>query len=158
MRLIATLLSTTLLFATGQSNLAKADAPNRVMNKVTRDQMAGLLRDFGYKTVPVDDRDGKYLKATVSDYDFRIYFRGCADDGCEGVQLSAGFDKSPKFNIAFANKWNNEHFYARANVDPTDGSFYFDYDFLVKGVTPQFVKSNMLLFVELLDDLESAAK
>jgi hypothetical protein len=158
MRLIAILLGATLLFAAGQSNFAQADTPIRVMNKMTRDQMAGLLRDFGYKAVPVDDKDGKYLKATVSDYDFRIYFRECADDGCEGVQLSAGFDKSPKFSVAFANKWNSEHSYVRANVDPSDGAFYFDYDFLVKGVTPLFVKSNMLLFVDLLDDLEGATK
>jgi hypothetical protein len=158
MRLVLILLSGALLFAGGLSNFAQADTPNRVMNKVTRDQMAGLLRDFGYKVVPVDERDGKYLKATVSNYDIRIYLRECADDGCEGVQFSTGFDKNPKFNIAFANKWNNEHFYARANVDPADGNFYFDYDFLVKGVTPQFIKSNVLLFVELLDDLESPAK
>jgi hypothetical protein len=158
MRILSILFGLSVLIAAAQSNFAQADTQNRIIDKITQAEMADILRDVGRPVEVVQGEKQKYLKTSISGYKVEIYFSDCNHDGCGGLQFSTGFDKAPKYTIAFANKWNNEHRYARAVVDPSDGAFYFDHDFLVKGVTQEFIKANLLLYGELLDDLDDAAK
>jgi len=157
MRILPLLLGASVLIAVAQSNFALAATDGPVINKITAAKMADILRDLGHTAEFIEEGKKKTLTTSVSDTKVYVYFNQCEDDGCEGVRFSVGFDKSPKFNIAFANKWNNEHSYARANVDPSDGTLYLDYDLLVKGVTPASIEASLLVYGELLDDLDEAA-
>ncbi|MGO9004250.1 MAG: YbjN domain-containing protein [Beijerinckiaceae bacterium] len=156
MRILSILFGASVLIAAAQSNFAQADT--RVINKITPAEMADILRGLGYPVEVAQGEKQKYLKTSISGSKVEVYFSDCKEDGCAGMQFSTGFDKAPIYTIAFANKWNNEHRYARAVVDPSDGAFYFDHDFLVKGVTQEFIKANLLLYGELLDDLYDATK
>ncbi|MGP0058465.1 MAG: YbjN domain-containing protein [Beijerinckiaceae bacterium] len=158
MRILSILLGASVLIAATQLNFAQADTQNHIITKITPAEMADILRDLGRPVEVAQGEKQKYLKTSISGYKVEIYFSDCKVDGCEGLQFSTGFDKAPKYTIEFANKWNNEHRYARAVVDPSDGTFYFDHDFLVKGVTPELIKANLLLYGELLDDLYDATK
>jgi hypothetical protein len=158
MRSLSILFGTTVLIAVAHSNFAQAETQNRTFDTISQTEMADILRGLGYSAEVAEEEKQQYLKTTISDYEVNVYFNGCKQDRCTGLRLSAGFDKAPNYTVEFANKWNYEHDYAYANVDPSDGAFYFDQDFLVKGVTEEFIKANLSLFVELLDELEDAAK
>jgi Putative bacterial sensory transduction regulator len=158
MRIFSILMGASILFGAAQLNFAHAEAQNRIIDKITQNEMADILRGLGHEVEIAQGEKEKYLKTTLSDYKVDIYFNGCGTDGCNGLQFSLGFDKAPNYTVEFANKWNNEHIYARANVDPSDGSFYLDYDVLVTGVRQEFVKANVALYEELIEDLDDAAK
>ena len=124
------------------------------MNKITQEEVAAFLRDLGYAAEIRQGQQSRYVKTDISDLKVAVYFYDCDADGCGALQLSTGFDKSPNLTIGLANTWNSQHRYARAYVDPSDGSFFFEYDFVMTGVTKDFLKDNLSLYQQQLVKLK----
>ncbi len=154
MRIHSILLGASVLLATMQAGFAQPAAQDGIIKKITLEVMEDILRKADYTVEIRQDGDTKYIRTTMLDYYVNINLRDCDKGGCGALGLSTGFDKSPKYTLEFANKWNFENNYAHANIDPSDGSFYLDYDFLVTGVKRDFIKESLSVYEERLQDFQ----
>ena len=158
MRILSVLLGAAILGAGVQGSFAQTGSHSEVMTKITPEAMAAVLRDAGYRAEIQQGKSTKYIRTAMAGYKVAVYFYDCEEDGCGAMQLSTGFDKSPRLTATLANKWNSEHRYARAYVDPSDGSFYFEYDFVATGITNAFIKDNLTLYEQQLGNLGKLEK
>jgi hypothetical protein len=104
MRILPILMGASVLLAVAQSSFAHAETQNRIIDKITLNEMADILSGFGYKVETVQGEKEKYLKTTLSDYRISVFLNDCGTEGCKGVQLSTWFDKAPNYTAEFANK------------------------------------------------------
>jgi hypothetical protein len=146
MRILSIFLGALILIAAPQIGFAKTGSPDSVMDRITREEMAALLRDAGYRAEIAQGKESKFIRTAMSGYKVAVYFYDCNDDGCAALQLSTLFDKAPNLTIHAANDWNAKHRYARAYIDTSDESLFFEYDFVLTGVTAKFIKDNLSLY------------
>ncbi len=146
MRILSIFLGASVLIAATQIGFADTGSRNAVMDKITQEEMAALLRDAGYRAEIAQGKESRYIRTAMAGYKVAVYFYDCTDDGCGALQLSTLFDKAPNLTIHAANDWNAQHRYARAYIDTSDDSFFFEYDFVLTGVTTKFIKDNISLY------------
>jgi hypothetical protein len=146
MRVVSIFLSVLLISTTASSGFAETGSRSAVFNRITQEAMASIVRDAGYRAEILKGKDSRYIRTAMSGYKVGIYFYDCNDDGCAALQFSTLFDKAPNLTVHAANDWNRQHRYARAYFDASDESFLFEYDFVVTGVTPAFIKDNLSLY------------
>jgi Putative bacterial sensory transduction regulator len=157
MRIYSLPLAASILLATMQASFAQSPPDDGVMNRITPEKMVEILQDAGYRAEIAQGQKSKFIRTGMSGYKVAVYFYDCHDDGCASLQFSTGFNKSEKYTASLANKWNSDHRYARAYVSGPDDGFYFEYDFVLTGVTAAFIKDNLSLYEQQLGMLEKEA-
>jgi len=146
MRVHSIFLGALVLFATPQLSSAETGTRSSIINRITQEDMADVLREAGYRAEIKQGKEQRYIRTAMSGYKVGVYFYDCNDEGCAALQLSTLFDKAPNLTIEAANSWNSQHRYARAYLDSSDGTFLFEYDFVLTGVTTAYIKDNLSLY------------
>jgi hypothetical protein len=146
MRILSIFLGALVLIVAPQIGFAETGSRGAVMDRITQKEMAALLRDAGYRAEITQGKESRYIRTAMSGYKVAVYFYDCTDDGCAALQFSTIFDKAPNLTIHVANSWNAQHRYARAYIDTSDESIFFEYDFMLNGVTTKFIKDNLSLY------------
>jgi len=107
---------------------------------MTREQVAGWLRDRGYPAeIKTDSTSGDtYVSSTVDGVTFGIYLYGCDGDVCPDIQYSAGWTGLSAVTPDQINVWNRDNRYVRAYVSKEGGVFgEYDVDIAAGGTWEQ---------------------
>jgi len=132
-----------------------------IVTGVTRDQVATILRDAGYRAEVVADQassTGPYIRTGIGGHTALVGFFNCTGETCAAIQFWSGFKKSPKFTPALVERWNNNIRYAKLHLT-NDGALHVEYDIYLKGgVSSDYIKSAALLYESLLARLDEFVK
>lgn len=81
---------------------------------ITRQEAADWLSGKGYPASVHPDSNGlSIITSKISGVTFDIYFFGCEQDRCKGIQYAAGWSGVSAASIAKVNSWNTEYRYLR---------------------------------------------
>jgi Putative bacterial sensory transduction regulator len=128
-------------------------APGGVISRIQPDDLAAILTAAGYRSEVQSDNSGKYVATTMSGYSVLVFPYDCKAQGCSSIQFWTGFSADPALDLEFANAWNTQWRFAKANLD-VQGNFIFTSDvFLDGGVTAENIKASAGLFDYLLGEL-----
>lgn len=140
---------------------AQALRADEIITNVTRDQVATILKDNGYRAEIVKDTSsssGAFIRTGMTGHTVVVVFFNCAAEKCSAIQFWTGFTKSPKFTPALIAKWNTEMRYAKTHLT-NDGGLHVEYDvYLGGGVSSEYVKSAIALYGNLLVRLDEYIK
>lgn len=132
-----------------------------IITSVTRDQVATILKDNGYRAEIVPQPSGSsgaIVRTGMSGHTVVVAFFNCNAEKCAAIQFWTGLRKSTKFTPALVQKWNTEIRYAKTHLTE-DGSLHMEYDiYLAGGVSPGYVKSAAALYGNLLARLDEYIK
>mgnify|MGYP001810044624 CR=1 FL=1 len=132
-----------------------------IVTSVTRDQVATILRDSGYRAEIIPNPsspNGAHIRTGISGRNVLVAFFNCTADNCAAVQFWTGFGKSPKHTPTLVEKWNSEIRYAKAHLT-SDGGMHLEFDiFLGGGVSSSYLKSAIALYGNLLSRLDEFVK
>src|SRR5262249_48892705 len=135
---------------------AFAEPAAELFSKFKPADLAGILRDAGYRAEVVTENNRSRIRTGMGGYTVVVYLYSCEDDGyCGSLQYSMGLTKSASYTLTIANKWNQEKRYAKAYLD-TNGNLYLEYDLSFRGgVTRETVAAAARLFDDLLGDFRT---
>lgn len=152
MRLFTTaILAAALSFAPTQG--ARADD---VIKSITPAQVADQLKALGYRAEIVEGQAARpFVRTGTGGHTVLILFYDCSGDSCGSVQFYVGYRKTPKFTLAFVDRWNSERRYGKAYLNQTSGDLRFEYDLDLRGgVSAGIVKQALALFEGMLARLD----
>ncbi|MGZ9092854.1 MAG: YbjN domain-containing protein [Rhodoplanes sp.] len=150
-RFIATMLAAVLSFALTQA----ASADDRIKG-ITPAQVADQLKTLGYRAEIVEGQAARPLVRTgAGGHTVLILFYDCSGDSCGSIQFYVGYRKTPKFTLAFVDRWNSERRYGKAYLNKTSGDLRFEYDIDLRGgVSAGSIKQGLLLYEGMLARLD----
>ncbi|SFC66657.1 YbjN domain-containing protein [Devosia psychrophila] len=101
---------------------------------------------LGTATLAAQPNGDPLIDGKIGDLGYQIYFKNCTNNAaCEDLNFYAGFGGT-KPTIAVINDWNRDKRFGRAYLDEVqDAAVEMDLD-LVKGVTPDYLASQMGLW------------
>ncbi len=128
-------------------------APGGVISRIQPEDLASILTAAGYRSQVQSDNTGKYVATTMSGYSVLVFLYDCKAQGCSSIQFWTGFGGDQALNLEFANAWNTQWRFAKANLDD-QGNFIFTYDIMLDGgVSAENIKVGAGLFDYLLGEL-----
>ena len=101
---------------------------------------------LGTATLSAQPNGDPVINGKIGDLGYQIYFKNCtATAACEDLNFYVGFgDTKPTLEVI--NDWNRDKRFGRAYLDEVqDAVIEMDLD-LVKGVTPEYLASQMGLW------------
>ena len=132
-----------------------------IITDVTRDKVAAVLRDNGYRAEIVAGQSaspGAIVRTAMGGHTVVVWFFNCTGETCSAIQFWTGYKKSPKLSEALVERWNSEFRYAKTHLT-SDGDLHVEYDvFLKGGVSSDYVKYAALLYDNLLSRLDEYIK
>jgi hypothetical protein len=137
------------------SSHSLAQPKPEILTSITSERLAAVLRTAGYRAEVATRSSGDpRLRTGLGGYNVTIDFYGCEEKKrCKSLQFYAGFKKDSKFTPKFVNAWNREKRYAKVYLDD-DAELNFEFDVSVDGgVTPEFLREQILLYERLLSQL-----
>lgn len=123
-------------------------------SRIQPEKLAEILTSAGYDSQVGSDQYGKYLSTNMSGFTVLVFPYDCQNTGCSSMQFWTGFGADPSLTVEFANAWNTQWRFAKANVD-SNGNFSLSQDvYFDGGVTPENIAGNARLFDYLLGELQ----
>lgn len=117
--------------------------------------LATLMRDAGFRTLLTTDAQGdpRIISAT-SVVTFSVYFYGCtANENCQSIQFSAGFDLKEGMTADQLNDWNTSKRYAKTYLDAeSDPYVQMDINLAHGGVSQMNMLYSLAIWNRLLSD------
>lgn len=139
--------------AGNSSNGSSANAGQQVVTQFTPDQVAGILRDAGYRAEIVHENEKYHILTGMGGYKVVLYLY-CNNGQCTSLDWDVSFTAAPKYTLTLVNKWNREKRYAKAYI-ANDGAFYLEYSLdFAGGVTKQTLASSASLFDSFVNGLD----
>src|SRR3569833_1529475 len=124
-----------------------------IITGVTIDEVATTLKDSGYRAEVVPDKSvsaGSYIRTGMGGRTVLVMLFNCTGAKCAAIQFWSSYAKSPKFSVAFVEKWNSDIRYAKAHLT-TAGGLHVEYDiYLGGGVSAGYIKAATVLYGNLL--------
>lgn len=150
-RFIAAMLAALLSFALMPP--ASADDP---IKNITPAQVADQLKTLGYRAEIVEGQATRpFVRTGAGGHTVLILFYDCSGDSCGSIQFFVGYRKTPKFTLAFVDRWNSERRYGKAYLNKTSGDLRFEYDIDLRGgVSAGSISQGLLLYEGMLARLD----
>jgi hypothetical protein len=132
-----------------------SNAPPQVFIQFKPDDLAGILKDAGYRAEMVHENGRYRIRTGMGGRRVTLYLY-CDDSGnCQSVTWELSFSASPDFTVTLCNKWNRDRRYAKAYID-TDGGIVVQYDVaFAGGVTKENVAESARLFERVVGVFDS---
>jgi hypothetical protein len=120
------------------------------LDRITPNQMAGLLRNRGHRADVVTENNRTRLRTQIGNRRVTVFFYACNDGGCQSIQYRALFERNERFTLAFVNAWNYEKRFAKTYID-SDGDLVLEWDVdFDGGVSVGFVSESVQTFQTML--------
>ncbi|MBL8571593.1 MAG: YbjN domain-containing protein [Phreatobacter sp.] len=120
------------------------------LDRITPNQMAGLLRNRGHRAEIVSENNRTRLRTQIGNRRVTVFFYACNDTGCQSIQYRALFERNDRFTHAFVNAWNYEKRFAKTYID-SDGDLVLEWDVdFDGGVTVGFISESVQTFQTML--------
>lgn len=127
-----------------------------MISKLSGEQLAGLMQDWGYKAaLSEDDYGDPMISTATSGAQYKVYFYDCSETqpkSCDNLMLSAGFIYEDDLEPGIANQWNLNNRYGRAYIDE-EGDPILERDIsLTGGVSEANLKEQFRIWDDSLGD------
>lgn len=131
-----------------------------MITKLSGEQLAGLMKGWGYKAeLSEDDYGDPMISTATSGAQYKVYFYDCSETKpkrCDSIMLSAGFIYEQDMEPAIANQWNLDNRYGRAYID-AEGDPILERDIsLTGGISEANLKEQFRIWDDSLGDFLTA--
>lgn len=131
-----------------------------VNTSISPRQISAILDKAGYPseiasiTTTQKGLLGKIVKTKIDGKGVNVYFFDCNGDDCKSFQITLGLAPEPRFNVEFANRWNQQTRFVRGLL-AANGNFVMQYDIEVTGgVTDACLSNSFAMFNQVLNDFD----
>lgn len=139
----------------GGSNGGGSTAPSGAVAGYSAQEISQLFTDAGFQSEVQKDKDNtQFVVGNFwggSPYAIAYPYSCNADgSGCKVLQIFVNIGKNDQITQAWMDAWNTRQLFVKV-VKMSDGSAVFDWDVIITGVTPDYVKLVAALFKQQLD-------